>query len=250
MTAKKNNKRKRTTEIQKEFERQQSSFWMERLRLFCFLSATLLILAFVSMGSIDYPLSQWVVTASRSSFFGNLIRTILDPFGYFGLLYINLMILVFIFLFDPKKQNGMLQIAFSLFLAEVIVSLFKTFILRFRPRLFFDDTFTGPNETIWQTFGRLAGLSRMESNDLLKESIREGMSFPSGHSAAVVAMACAMSFLFPKYKYFFVLIAVLTILQRIISGAHFASDTLVGAALALLISALCLPVSANGSKKK
>lgn len=227
--------------MQQELDRQRSAFWMERLRLFIFLSATLLILAFVSMGSIDYPLSQWAVTHS-STFLGNLLHTVFAPFAYFGLLYVNLAIIFVIFLFRHTKWNDLLQIVMSLFLTDVAVFIFKSLIVRFRPRLFFGNDFSGPNDTIWQTFGNTGCSEGLGSKEILGDFVREGMSFPSGHSAAVVAMTLAMTFLFPKFKHIFILIAILTMLQRVICGAHFASDTLTGAALALLVSLFFLPI--------
>jgi hypothetical protein len=62
-------------------------------------------------------------------------------------------------------------------------------------------------------------------------------SFPSGHTATAVGLAIALSRLYPRASPLFICCAVLAACQRIAAGAHFVSDTLAGATVALLISA-------------
>lgn len=61
-------------------------------------------------------------------------------------------------------------------------------------------------------------------------------SFPSGHSATAVAMAFALTNLYPRGKYLFVVLAVLGCLQRIASRAHFPTDVLGGVCVAATIA--------------
>jgi len=62
-------------------------------------------------------------------------------------------------------------------------------------------------------------------------------SFPSGHTATAVGLAIGLTSLYPRGRWLFASFAILTATQRIVSGAHFLSDTLVGAALAFLLAA-------------
>lgn len=65
-------------------------------------------------------------------------------------------------------------------------------------------------------------------------------SFPSGHAATAWALAIGLSLLFPRGTVAFAALAVLASLQRVLSGAHYPSDVLAGAAVAFVIAALLL----------
>jgi len=64
------------------------------------------------------------------------------------------------------------------------------------------------------------------------------LSFPSGHSATAVALAIALTILYPRGKWLFTILACLAIWQRVYSGAHYPSDCLAGAGIALAIACL------------
>ena len=58
-------------------------------------------------------------------------------------------------------------------------------------------------------------------------------SFPSGHTTTAFAVAAALSLLFPKGRFFFMLYAVLVGLSRIMVTAHYPSDVMAGALIGL-----------------
>jgi lipid A 4'-phosphatase len=59
-------------------------------------------------------------------------------------------------------------------------------------------------------------------------------SFPSGHSATIVALMTALWCLWPRHLLFYVVVAFLVALSRIAVGAHYLSDVLAGAVIAVL----------------
>ncbi len=61
-------------------------------------------------------------------------------------------------------------------------------------------------------------------------------SFPSGHAATAWGLAIGLSLAFPRATIIFCMLAVLACLQRIVSGAHFASDVFAGTAIACFCS--------------
>ena len=61
-------------------------------------------------------------------------------------------------------------------------------------------------------------------------------SFPSGHAATAVAMAIGLTYVYPKGKPLFLLMASLAALQRLVAGAHYLSDILVSFALTILVA--------------
>lgn len=65
-------------------------------------------------------------------------------------------------------------------------------------------------------------------------------SLPSAHTATAVGLACGLAMLYPAARYVFLILAIAVGLQRIASGAHFASDVLSGAAIGATLGLVCL----------
>ncbi len=65
-------------------------------------------------------------------------------------------------------------------------------------------------------------------------------SFPSGHSATAWGLALGLTLVFPRGLILFACFACLASLQRIVSGAHYPTDVLAGAAIAFAVTALLL----------
>jgi lipid A 4'-phosphatase len=59
-------------------------------------------------------------------------------------------------------------------------------------------------------------------------------SFPSGHSSTIFIICFILVATFPKLKYFFYLLASVISLSRVVVGAHFFTDIVAGAVLALI----------------
>jgi len=61
-------------------------------------------------------------------------------------------------------------------------------------------------------------------------------SFPSGHSQAGFAAMTALLIVFPRYDVFWILIAVLVALSRVVTTVHYLSDAVAGSWLAICIT--------------
>ncbi|MGC2199600.1 MAG: phosphatase PAP2 family protein [Stellaceae bacterium] len=59
-------------------------------------------------------------------------------------------------------------------------------------------------------------------------------SFPSGHSATIFALVTALWWLWPQHALFYVLIASIIALSRVVVGAHYLSDVFAGALIGVL----------------
>jgi lipid A 4'-phosphatase len=59
-------------------------------------------------------------------------------------------------------------------------------------------------------------------------------SFPSGHSATIVALMTALWWVWPRHLLFYILAAAIVAGSRIVAGAHYPSDVIAGALIAVL----------------
>lgn len=97
--------------------------------------------------------------------------------------------------------------------AGLVVDLLKVMIGRTRPQLLFASHLYG--------FGGFA----------LRP---DHWSFPSGHTATIVALAAALAWLWPRHVLFYAAVAALVAASRIVVGAHYPSDVLAGAFIAVV----------------
>ncbi len=139
-------------------------------------------------------------------------------------------ILLTVLVLDRDHRRNVLRIGTCAFGAGLSVHLGKLSVIRWRPHQLSVDS-------VWDSFcgwfpawnGIPAGVG--DASDI--------QSFPSGHTATAVGLAVGLAYYYPQGRWLFALFAVLAATQRIESGAHYPSDTLAGAALACLVSALC-----------
>lgn len=130
----------------------------------------------------------------------------------------------------PDLRRFLPRMVTAYVLTGLLANLIKLVVWRYRPSAILTgaqaeaEAFAG---TIWQTHNK-ASIFNLEYIT---------QSFPSCHSAAVVALAISMSILLPRGRYLFFGLAVLACLQRIFFQAHWPSDVFAGIALGIWITA-------------
>ena len=62
----------------------------------------------------------------------------------------------------------------------------------------------------------------------------EQTSFPSGHATTIWACGVALAILFPRWRLLWYALAILVSMSRVIIGAHYLSDVLAGAYVAVM----------------
>ena len=60
-------------------------------------------------------------------------------------------------------------------------------------------------------------------------------SFPSGHSSTIFMVCFILCSILPKLKYYFVFLAIIIAISRVVVGAHFFTDVVAGGLLSLLV---------------
>lgn len=110
--------------------------------------------------------------------------------------------------------------------AGLLANLGKLIIARTRPHSF--DLSLSSWESFQGWFPWFAGVSGHTG------SFSTIQSFPSAHSATAAGLAWGLSLLYPQGKWYFVLLCLLALTQRLVVEAHFLSDVCWGAAVGVV----------------
>ena len=196
-----------------------------------------LLLAGVALLPFDLPLANLF----REDFVPDPLAKLLSLAEVFGHGIGVAMILITASILDPSRYKAIGRVAGFAFGSGLAATAIKLLVSRARPREFFDVI----------AAGRLGGpLSVMESfGDWfplgMNASAMQG--FPSSHAATAVGLAIGLGRQYPRGRYWFFALATLAAGQRILVGAHFLSDTLLGAVVGVLSTALLSRVFAARS---
>jgi membrane-associated phospholipid phosphatase len=194
-----------------------------------------LVLAAAGALLIDVPVArhfrQWRAQAAAHAYADWDPRAYLgfldtfEPFGHgLGLA----LVIVLVHQLDPTRRRAIPRVLLCALAAGGAADLLKMMVMRVRPN---DFDLTRP---VWETFQKWLPLLRHTDSTL--------QSFPSAHTATAVGLAAALTWLYPQGRYVFGLLAVLVAFQRVVTGAHYPSDVLVGAAAGFFVAMLFLHV--------
>jgi membrane-associated phospholipid phosphatase len=201
-----------------------------------FLLPIFLLAAALAALSVDLPVAmtfkQWNRPPASLQGVNRTIHAYLgyfdvfEPFGHgFGVV----IVLIALHQLDRTRRWAMPRLIAAALAAGGVADLVKMLVMRTRPNDVPAD-FAG---SIWATFGPwLPGLSATSSLQ----------SFPSAHTATAAGFAAALIWLYPQGRLLFTALVALVGCQRIISGAHFPSDVLCGAAVGCTAAAFVLRV--------
>lgn len=207
---------------------------MGRSRFFQFLGLSVLVLGLVviTMRWIDLPLAQWCFRHQEWPKPWKELRTCILLSEIFGHVFGVFLFMAAMGILDPGSRRKLGRFLIAVLLGGIIPNLIKMAVVRFRPRYFFSEEFTGLRENIWDTFGPcFSGFGVFES---------AWQSFPSTHSSLAFALATGLAWFYPRGRLFFFTLAFFAMVQRVVVGAHFPSDTICGALLGYLVACCIL----------
>jgi undecaprenyl-diphosphatase len=141
-------------------------------------------------------------------------------------------LLFFYYFYGVRKRQQASCLAYifcSIAFSGIVTSIIKWFMGRWRPNVYIPEGLYG-----FQFFG--AGY--------------EQTSFPSGHATTICALAFALTVLFPRYRWAWGLVAILVCMSRIVIGAHYTSDVIMGAYIGIFIAFLLRKVPLFGTSIK
>ena len=116
-----------------------------------------------------------------------------------------------------RYQSIFWYLILSCLVSGVLHHILKILIGRFRPRYLFSQD--------------LYGFSPLNFDIAMN-------SFPSGHSQTIFSICMCLSIIYPRYVTFFLLLAVMVGISRIVLLAHFPSDVIFGAYLGIVTAIL------------
>lgn len=131
---------------------------------------------------------------------------------------------------------------------SALVHVLKIAIGRPRPRFHDPDTFawffrTYPVQHQGEEVARYSWQTWIGSSSDLA-------SMPSSHTSAAFAMAVGLSVVFPRGRWLWLTLATIVALARVLHGAHYVSDVLVGASVGLLGGSIGVSLSRRGLSKR
>jgi membrane-associated phospholipid phosphatase len=189
----------------------------------------------IAIGWIDRPL------ATHFREHGEGWRVFFDYIGPFGLAlpYLIVFALVFTVLrwggnlpaFEPwaARMRAAARIPALLFaavaLSGIAVDVLKVIVGRPRPKLLFAS---GAYEFSWIGLGA------------------DHWSFPSGHAATAAALAAALWCLWPRPLLLYAIAAALVAASRVVVGAHYLSDVVMGAFIGIVVTRAVAAAFARG----
>jgi membrane-associated phospholipid phosphatase len=144
------------------------------------------------------------------------------------------LILVAVFALDPSRRYALIPVVIAQLLTSLLVHVVKLTVIRWRPADFFD--LSKPETSSFVSWLGWLDPASNQSWNLTSAT----QSYPSGHSAAVVALALSLTWLYPHGRMLFLTMAILGCLQRIMFHAHWPSDVLLGATIGYLVAMLVL----------
>jgi len=171
------------------------------------------------------------------------VRRELGAVQQFGQGTFSVLIGLVIFLLDPARRRWLLGWAISALVLGIVVTGMKMLIGRVRPRLTdpYDPLlFLGPlGKYPWTTkSGTIELLSPLQIG---KSGVSDLWSMPSSHTAFAVLCAAILARMYPKIAPVAWGLAITVGICRLIFDAHYLTDVIVGACVAVAVMRLVLP---------
>lgn len=187
----------------------------------------------ILLGCAVLPLDGWVAGLFGSDGFqlrGDPRREI-EAFQQFGQLSFTLLIAWAVWLLDPVRRRVLLDLLLAKAIMGVVILLSKATVGRARPSYGEPWLFAGPSGRV-ELHPGAAPVGVWSADDGFNAALA---SMPSGHTAHAVLVAVALGMWYPRLIPVVATLASIVGVARVLTGAHYPSDVLIGAALGLVL---------------
>ncbi len=192
----------------------------------------LAVLGGVALLPMDGLVARWAGSISL----GGDVRRELEALQQYGQLSFSLIAAAVIALLDPKRTRRLLDWGLALALTTLVGLVLKMTLGRPRPVYGEPTTFLGP-------IGArplLSGEAVVRPIDFGADGVASLWSMPSSHTAAAVVMSVFLGMLYPRLMPVVAVLAAVVGFGRLVTGAHYPSDVLVGACLGAGVAGLAV----------
>ncbi|MFI4896841.1 MAG: phosphatase PAP2 family protein [Phycisphaerales bacterium JB059] len=189
-------------------------------------------LALLILGGVVFPWDGPVSDAARSLRLGGDLRRELEALQQYGQGASILLVVLLIWALDPPRRRRLLDYALAIGVTALAVMPMKLLVGRPRPKFGDPEHILGPLGVY--PVGEDAGLRHAwEVGSGISSDL---WSMPSSHTAYAVVLSVFLTLMYPKLRWIAVGLALLVGVCRVLFGAHYPSDVLVGGGLALLVA--------------
>jgi membrane-associated phospholipid phosphatase len=195
----------------------------------------------VLLAVVVSPLDGAIASYFRANSPRGDLRRELEFVQQFGAITSCVLIAGVIAMLDAPRRRVLPRAVGAIVATAAGVWVLKCLIGRPRPRLDEPSLLLGP----WQTFTWTRGGEPLTAYAWeFWKGPSDLWSMPSSHTSAACALACVLARLYPRLIPLMVLLAALVGTARVVLGAHYPSDVIVGATLGLCIAAM-VPLSSR-----
>lgn len=195
----------------------------------------------IALALLVSPLDAPVAAFFREHVPRGDLRRELEFVQQFGAITSCVLLAGVVALLDAPRRRVLPRAVVALAGTAAGVWVLKCLIGRPRPRLEEPSLLLGP----WQTFTWTRGSEQLTSHAWeFWKGPSDLWSMPSSHTSAACALACVLARLYPRLIPLMVLLAALVGTARVVLGAHYPSDVIVGATLGVCIAAM-VPLSSR-----
>lgn len=195
-----------------------------------------------------HPFDGWLSQAARALPIKGDIKRELTAWQQYGALTSLLVVAVIIVLLDRRRWRRILDLAAAALLCLLACNILKNLVGRPRPLLNDPRTFLWP----WGEYpvpipaGSLSQAPHHPHFILThawggpRWAGYELWSMPSSHTAFAVVLSVFLAAMYPKLRGLVIVLAILVGLARVITGAHWPTDVLLGATLGYAIASCAI----------
>ena len=183
-----------------------------------------------AIGLAVLPLDIWLANPGNLEYLPGDLKRFVDLSELFAHGFGVGIIAIGIWMLASTQRKYIPRIVACAFWPAAGVSLLKICFVRFRPIKYFNEF----NQAVYPASITETWLGWLPEDKL--NVIYATQSFPSAHTATTWGLAIGMSWVFPKGRWLFCVIAILASMQRVASFAHWSSDVFFGAAIAFVMA--------------